>query len=80
VNAEDGGSGALVEVVDARTVDVDEAPERRKRLLDLPCRACIGDGERRDRHGEKCEGNDDDPRQDDHVRVSSAALSTIASG
>ena len=80
VDAEDGRARTAVEVMDARAVDVDETPERRQRGLDLPRRARRENNQRAHRQGEKHEQDKNDPRQDDHVRVSAAAVSTIASG
>ena len=79
VNAEDGRAGAPFEVVDARAVDVDEASERRQRVLDLPRRARGEQDERADPQNEKHNQDEDDPRQDDHVCLSSKAPSATAS-
>ena len=69
---------AFVEIVDARPIDVDEAPERRHGFFDLP------GGSRRENHkpandkGEQQECDADNPSDGNHRPVPGAGLRTSA--
>jgi hypothetical protein len=72
VNKQKRLPGAFIEIVDARTIDFDEASVRRQSLLHLPRRPRGEKGEITQRKCKKHKDDTNDPGERDHRPVSPA--------